>query len=79
MWLSMHEFFLYSPSLQAFPGVRITSNKPFERTGFHQFLASPAQAPCLPLKGSVGWSQEGDGRDLDVVKPAEKVRQEMIR
>ena len=30
-----------------------TSNKPFEWTGRHQFFASPPQASCLPLKGSV--------------------------
>ncbi len=30
-----------------------TSNKPFEWTGRHQGLASPPQALCLPLKGSV--------------------------
>ena len=30
-----------------------TSNKPFEWTGHHQFSATPPQALCLPLKGSV--------------------------
>jgi hypothetical protein len=30
-----------------------TSNKPFEWTGHHKLLATPPQASCLPLKGSV--------------------------
>jgi len=30
-----------------------TSNKPFEWTGHRQRSASPPQAPCLPLRGSV--------------------------
>jgi hypothetical protein len=30
-----------------------SSNKPFEWTGHHQLSASPPQALCLPLKGSV--------------------------
>jgi len=30
-----------------------TSNKPFEWTGRRHLLASPPQAHCLPLKGSV--------------------------
>ncbi|MFN9803508.1 MAG: hypothetical protein ACK54Y_06750 [Bacteroidota bacterium] len=30
------------------------SNKPFEWTGRQLLSASPPQAPCLPLKGSVG-------------------------
>jgi hypothetical protein len=30
-----------------------TSNKPFEWTGRHLLTASPPQAPCLPLRGSV--------------------------
>jgi hypothetical protein len=30
-----------------------TSNKPLERSGHHQQSASPPQAPCLPLRGSV--------------------------
>ena len=29
------------------------ANKPFEWTGRHLLSASPPQAPCLPLKGSV--------------------------
>jgi hypothetical protein len=29
------------------------SNKPFEWTGHLQLSATPPQAPCLPLKGSV--------------------------
>jgi len=29
------------------------ANKPFEWTGLHPLSASPPQAPCLPLKGSV--------------------------
>jgi hypothetical protein len=32
-------------------------NKPFEWIGRHQLSASPAQTPCLPLKGSVGLSE----------------------
>jgi len=30
-----------------------TSNKPFEWTGHHKLSATPPQASCLPLKGSV--------------------------
>ena len=29
------------------------ANKPLEWTGHHQLSASPPQAPCLPLRGSV--------------------------
>ena len=35
------------------------SNKPFEWTGPHQLSASPPQAPCLPLKGSVSQPRTG--------------------
>jgi hypothetical protein len=34
-----------------------TSNKPFEWTGHHKLLATPPQASCLPLKGSVSQSR----------------------
>ena len=35
-----------------------TSNKPFEWTGRHNHSATPPQAPCLPLKGSVRQAKE---------------------
>jgi hypothetical protein len=35
-----------------------TSNKPLEWAGRLQLSASPPQAPCLPLRGSVSWSEQ---------------------
>jgi len=32
---------------------KLLSNQPLERTGPHSFSASPPQALCLPLRGSV--------------------------
>jgi hypothetical protein len=34
-----------------------TSNKPLEWTGHHHLSATPPQAPCLPLRGSVRRTQ----------------------
>ena len=44
--------------------LRKPSNKPFEWTGRHELSASPPQAPCLPLKGSVRLSRVSAPRSM---------------